>query len=357
MPNEDREDLERLRTQIARIEERARRLQGIVDDLTGRVEAFDPMLDGSSRAGLPLEVFTRLAVMGAGFHVEGSFSFMAPNEDGAKSVDRSVDTHALCRSAHVVPPNDWHPGFTVNETDHLLIECKQRREGVRWIFFELPTGKFWDGEHKPKHLYSKGLEQRPGKSDAKESTAATGLEKGLWQLELAFMPFLRMLEMRAPTRESLAKTRDEIHLILVTNAELFVFEPPATFDALRDAPPGSLFKAVDEVLVGREMREHLRNHQRDERVDVGQLRDRGYMRIGKDKYETVLDAFAERVPWVRVVRFSALPGLLESLKKPGHDQYGRRFSLGPGGMEYDPVILREQVREYMHRPSPGLPKP
>lgn len=255
--SEERRRHEELRQQIAKLEERAQNLGKRLARYEAGLEKSPPMLASVMREGVPLEIFTRLALIEAGFTVHGFFQYHSLNSDGSQ-IERSVDIYVSRDSTYTVPlDRGSRAGESWPERNHLLVESKQRRPGVTWIFCHLPGSvEPISGVPSDVALVNFGYELRPG-AQAQAAKEATGLnlkpkpstkdvEYGIEQLEYAYTPKLVDIELEwsrdykrhhPVSRLAPGVRHDHMWCVLVTNARLMLFKPPKTFAELESESP------------------------------------------------------------------------------------------------------------------------
>ncbi len=245
------EQFEQMRKKLAVLEQRESELTKRIDRLVGKLGAFDPELNALMREGLPLDLFTRSALLSKKYEVHGYYPYHLFNTDGS-SVERSIDIYASHESIYTVPEDGGRlAGQSWPERNNLLIECKQRREGVRWLFCFLPTSKKeWSiaGEEVP--VMNAGFELRPTSEGYQSSANPKDVKNAIAQLNEAYIPFLVTREPAPEQKHSSyhvrARRGENTWLLLVTNATLKVFEPPESFEELlkEEAANSTLFTEV-----------------------------------------------------------------------------------------------------------------
>jgi hypothetical protein len=135
------EEIERLRKKLSGLEERERELSNRLYRLTGRIGNVDPELTAFMREGLPLELFTRASLLDNGYEVHSYYLYHLINPDGSKT-ERSVDIYASGEITFTVPEGEGlMSGKSWPERNSLLVEIKQRRGNVLWLFCLLPTSQ------------------------------------------------------------------------------------------------------------------------------------------------------------------------------------------------------------------------
>lgn len=238
--NEVEESIEKLRQKLAALERRESELSKKYDRLIGKVDKFDPEINALMREGLPLELFTRVALLESHYEVHGYYPFYRNNTDGTK-VERSVDIYASRDSTYTVPEGKGsRSGESWPERNNLLVEIKQRRENVRWLFCYLPTSKKqWSVAGKNIPIVNSGFEFRPSEQGLKSSGNPKDVNNAIAQLNQAYIPFLVERErgedgyLRNHThRFQSGHVHEHTWLLLVTNATLKVFKSQDDFKAL-----------------------------------------------------------------------------------------------------------------------------
>jgi hypothetical protein len=200
-------------------------------------------------SGLPLEYEIAKILVSKDFPVIADYTYERDNETG-QPIDRSIDIHATAYT----PLGDPH---VVDGTLHLLVECKRRQDGTKWLF--LPDVNIGDTSYiyygcavhvyddcsayvvdkSPSYKFTettpccyKGIELRQGD---KGGAYDNELKRGLDQLRYA-MP----LVLTTAIMHSLMGHRDDNHPfilcpIMVTDAELYVLHKGFTAAKLRAA--------------------------------------------------------------------------------------------------------------------------
>jgi hypothetical protein len=252
MLSHERQRHEELRQKIAKLEERAENLRKQFARHELGMEKWSPMLASVMREGVPLEIFTRLALIDAGFSAHGLFQYHSFNSDGS-FIERSVDIYATRENTFTVPADrGQRAGESWPERNHLIVEAKQRRAGVTWVFCQLPGSvEPVVGVPSDVPLVNFAYELRPtgqaqkakeaNEPDLKAKPNTKDVENGIEQLEYAYMPKLVDIEQewlgdykrpRSVGRLASGVRRDHLWCLLVTNARLMLFKPPKTFAEL-----------------------------------------------------------------------------------------------------------------------------
>jgi hypothetical protein len=219
------DDIEGPRKTIAALEKRAETLEKRYDRIVGKADEFVPKTTAIMREGIPLEIFTRLSLINSDFEVIGiyPYDYISRERD---AVERSVDIYA---SRDSVYSEEGKP--PLYERNHLLVEVKQRRAGVEWIFSTLPKSKKdWSIAGDVIPVANSGFEIRPTEGGLTNSGNPKDVANAIAQLNEAYMPFtlgLRQggsIEMPGYSRRYAAnKGHDYVWLLLVTNAKLKYF--------------------------------------------------------------------------------------------------------------------------------------
>ncbi|MFZ5865772.1 MAG: hypothetical protein ACOYXY_07825 [Thermodesulfobacteriota bacterium] len=185
------ERIEKLRKKLAELERKELDLSKKFDRLIGKTNKFDPELNAIMREGLPLELFTRAALLANDYQVHGYYSFHLMNQDGSKT-ERSIDIYASRKSTYTVPPGKGsRSGETWPERNNLLVEIKQRRPSVRWLFCLLPTAKkAWSVAGPDVPVVNAGFELRPTDGGYKTSGNSKDVMNAIAQVNEAYIPFV-----------------------------------------------------------------------------------------------------------------------------------------------------------------------
>ncbi len=309
------EQLEQMRKKLAGLEQRELDLTKRIDRLVGKLDAFDPELNALMREGLPLDLFTRSALLSKKYEVHGYYPYHLFNTDGS-SVERSIDIYASHESIYTVPEDGGRlAGQSLPERNNLLIECKQRKEGVRWLFCFLPTSnKEWSiaGEDVP--VVNAGFELRPTNEGYQSSANPKDVKNAIAQLNEAYIPFLVSREPEPEPNPSTyhdSRTRRGEHtwLLLVTNATLKVFEPPESFEELlkEEAANSNLFTEVPWLVFKPDRTLAQMFHQQ---AAVKALP------IGPDREPSIPRLMADHTHEVHIVNFQYLSEFLALVEDP-----------------------------------------
>ena len=114
------EEFEKLRKLLASLEKRATALDARLAKLEGKTDQYTPRTMAIMREGIPLEIFSRSALIENEFEVIGQYPYdMHDRERG--QVERSIDIHAMKDSVYTVPPNGGaRSGESWPERSHIL---------------------------------------------------------------------------------------------------------------------------------------------------------------------------------------------------------------------------------------------
>ena len=264
------QELLKLRKQIAKLEDRAQSVEKRFDRIVRKMDAYAPRSTAIARTGLPLEISTRLALLEAEYEVHGDYPFLY-HSIGREPLERSVDIYASRDSTYVAPEDSPRAGTSHEERDHLLVEVKQRRAGVEWIFCSLPKSREdWNclGDSVP--TANAGFELRPGDKDIKPDPNEASVDNAIAQLNQAYIPFVLATETGgcietpgASITISARNRRDCTRLLLVTNAALKLFEVPSDLDVFfsGEVLDESVFKDVPWISYHPKSTLSLRYHQ------------------------------------------------------------------------------------------------
>jgi hypothetical protein len=282
------------------------------------------------REGIPLEIFTRLSLVNSDFEVIGIYPYEYISRE-RDAVERSVDIYASRDS--VYSEEGKQPLY---ERNHLLVEVKQRRAGVEWIFSTLPKSKKdWSIAGDVIPVANSGFEIRPTEGGLTNSGNPKDVANAIAQLNEAYMPFtlgLRQggsIEMPGYSRRYAAnKGHDYVWLLLVTNAKLKYFIPPEIFHEIGSSADHEqgLFKEVPWVAFQPEASISMRYHQEET------IQRSGYRHtIKPDSVERhVVDAERKHTHEVHVVRYDHLPAFVALVNDPPRMK-SIQFSLSVGG--------------------------
>ncbi|HEY0868864.1 MAG TPA: hypothetical protein VGD55_00555 [Acidothermaceae bacterium] len=309
-----------MRVGLSKLEARVETATKQLARLEGGTEKFGPMLTSVMREGIPLEVFTRMALADSGYKVHGRYLYKFYNSDGW--IERSVDVYATQERTFTVPPDGGRQaGESWPERDHLLVEAKQRRNGVTWIFCHLPSSEK-NHHFAPRDVphVNFGYELRPGEHGPKPTGNTKDVENGLAQLEYAYIP--KMVDVHNQWKtdhqhlgprvfRGNGVRRDSTWALLVTNARLMLFKPPATLAELEQDPPprdDRLFVEAPWLVYQSQPSLHLLGHQA---THVGPLRG---IPEGDDIVLPVL--MADQSCQVHIVNYNHLPRFLRLVEDP-----------------------------------------
>jgi hypothetical protein len=228
----------------------------------------------------------------------------------------------------------------------LLVEAKQRKAGVKWLFFHLPkTESTFNVAPEGVPVATTGFELRPGQVETSgDKSNPKDVANGLAQLQYGFVPFhVHLAQENQPELPQHQTTYAlEEHnitwLVLVTSAELFMFTPPEAFKDLEGQKvAGRFFRPVPWVLCQPEQNLNLRTHQ-TRCMEV-------YWSSGSD---TTQAARRQRVraemrmhsPEVHVVNFEHLPRFLELVDNPPRIKEIQISVSVDGAPPGDPIVIK-----------------
>jgi hypothetical protein len=265
------DEYEGLRKKIAALEERAGALERRYEKLVGKADEFTPRINAIMRGGIPLEIFSRQSLIEADFDVFGIYPFDYINKERGIT-ERSVDIYATKDSTYTVPEGSGkRSGESWPERSHLLVEIKQRRKGVEWIFCTLPTSKkefSIAGSEIP--IANAAFEIRSKESGSNTDGNPNDIANAVSQLNQAYLPFQLGILMKDSLnlpgmmrQYALPNGRNNIWLLLITNATLKFFMPPGAFHEIGSSPEhdSTLFKEVPWVVFQPEQSLSLQHHQ------------------------------------------------------------------------------------------------
>ena len=86
------DDSDAFRKKIAELEKRAETLEKRFARLVGQADQFAPRTTSIMREGIPLDIFSRLALLENDFEVFGSYAYTLYDKD-RDEVERSVDIY------------------------------------------------------------------------------------------------------------------------------------------------------------------------------------------------------------------------------------------------------------------------
>jgi hypothetical protein len=264
---------EGLRKRLAELEARVEAVRRQLAKIEPSAENLTPMLSAVMREGIPLEIFTRLALIEAGYTVAGHYPFKYYNLDGTW-IERSVDIYGTKDRTYTVPPDSGRrSGQSWPERAHLVVEAKQRRRGVTWVFCELPTSAPQKSGPSDVPTVNFGFELRPGEQSPRATGNTKDVENGLAQLQYAYLPKLVEIEVAwhedhknvlGYHRLSEGTRRDSLWNLLVTNARLMLFRQPTALAQLEGEPSprdDDLFIEAPWLIFQGEPTLHLVEHQ------------------------------------------------------------------------------------------------
>jgi hypothetical protein len=265
------DELERLKKQASELATKLEALERRYSRLIGKVDEYVPRTTAIMREGLPLEIFSRMALMERDFQVFGLYPFQYLSESQT-AVERSVDMYAVRDSVYTVPEGRGRmSGQSWPERNHLLVEVKQRRLGVQWIFAQKPTSfqpLSIAGTGVP--VANSGFEIRPSEAGANTGANPKDVNNAISQLNQAYLPFyvdlLAHRSHEAPGRSwrySSVNGKDHVYLILITNAKLRYFSPPSKLGDIAGNPEqeDQFFPEVPWVIFQPEHTAGLQYHQ------------------------------------------------------------------------------------------------
>ncbi len=320
------DELDRLRKQISEFAAKMEALEKRYSKLIGKIEGYVPRTTATMREGLPLEIFSRMALMERDFKVFGLYPYQYFSESQT-AVERSVDIYAMRDSIYTVPDGRGHmSGKSWPERNHLLVEVKQRRLGVEWIFAQKPTsfqtvGPVASGVP----IANSGFEIRPGDAGLSSSPNPRDVNNAIAQLNQAYLPFyvdlLADRSFEAPGtswRYSSLNGKDQIYLILITNAKLRYFSPPQKFSDVEVdlSQEDSLFPEVPWVIFQPEHTAGLQYHQQKivaaakASSEIKPLRDTSLDGI------QLLEYLAKHTHEIHIINFDHLDKVVDLVKDP-----------------------------------------
>jgi hypothetical protein len=309
------EKFEELRAKLLTLEKRETELTKRVDRIVGKLDAFDPEINALMREGLPLDLFTRVALLTNKYDVHGYYPYHLINLDGTK-VERSIDIYASREGIYTVPEGEGaRAGQSWPERNNLLVECKQRRENVRWLFCFLPTSeKEWSVAGKEVPIVNAGFELRPSNEGFQSAANPKDVKNAIAQLNEAYIPFLvnREKEPKPGQRgldEREKKFGEHTWLLLVTNSTLKVFQPPESFEELlkNEASANDLFTEVPWLVFKPDATLALMLHQMEAVADLS---------TAEDCKPSIPHLLAEDAHEVHIVNFKYLSEFLTLVEDP-----------------------------------------
>jgi hypothetical protein len=320
------DELERQRKQIAELATKLEALEKRYNRLIGKVDGYVPRTTAIMREGLPLEIFSRMALKERDFTVFGLYPYRYFSESQA-AVERSVDIYAVRDSVYTVPEGRGNlSGKSWAERNHLLIEVKQRKLGVEWIFAQKPTSfqaLSVAGSDVP--VANSGFEIRPGETGLSASANPKDVNNAIAQLNQAYLPFYVNLfahrSFEAPGtswRYSSVNGKDHVYLILITNAKLRFFSPPPKFGDIDGASAleNSMFIEVPWVIFQPEHTSGLQYHQQTVFADA---RDGGEIKTLENTNISgisLLQYLAKHAHEIHIINFDHLDKVVDLVKNP-----------------------------------------
>jgi hypothetical protein len=319
-------DFEKQQKRIAELDKKLDALEKRYNKLLGRADEYIPRTTATMREGLPLEIFSRMAPIERDFRVLGlyAYSYFSKSES---VVERSIDIYAVRDSTYTVPEgHSKMSGKSWPERDHLLIEVKQRRPGVEWIFAQKPTSQGYTsvaGSNVP--VANSGFEIRPNESGLSSNPNPKDVNNAIYQLNQAYMPFRVDLSAKrsfeAPGTSwqyASSNGRDQIYLILITNAKLRYFSPPPKFSDIGDhkSEDENLFPEVPWIIFQPEHSVGLQFHQKEVLRRAHAAGEIGTAGAGGNKDPDLLEYLAKFAYEIHIINFDHLDKVVELVKKP-----------------------------------------
>lgn len=320
------DELERLKKQISELAAKAEALEKRYSRLIGKVDGYVPRTTSIMREGLPLEIFSRAALMERDFRVFGLYPYQYFSENQT-DVERSIDIYAMRDSVYTVPDGQGRmSGKSWPERNHLLIEVKQRRLGVEWIFAQKPAsfqGLNVAGSNVP--MANSGFEIRPSETGVTGSANPRDVNNAIAQLNQAYLPFyvdlLAHRSFEAPGtswRYSSLNGKDHVYLILITNAKLRYFSPPPKFSEISGnaTEEEALFTEVPWVIFQPEHTPGLQYHQQrvvraaQDSKEVKPIEDTSVDGVG------LLQFLAKHTHEIHIINFDHLDKVVDLVKDP-----------------------------------------
>lgn len=267
------DDVENLRKRLQGLEARADNLQNRYEKLIGKADEFTPRTNAIMRAGIPLEIFSRQSLIEANFEVFGIYPFEYINRQN-ELTERSVDIYGARDTVYTVPEGSGQrSGESWPERIHLLVEIKQRRKGVEWVFSTLPISmKQYSIAGAEIPVANSAFELRANESGSGNSVNPNDVNNAISQLNQSYMPFkiglITNLSIEFPgmsKQYAIHNGRDHVWLLLITNTPLKYFTPPDKFSDIGLSPDHDsvLFKEVPWVAFQPEPSLSLKYHQRE----------------------------------------------------------------------------------------------
>ncbi len=214
------------------------------------------------------------------------------------------------------------------ERNHLLIEVKQRRLGVEWIFAQNPTSFQAMGVARSGvPVANSGFEIRPSDTGLSANANPKDVNNAIAQLNQAYLPFyvdlLAHRSFEAPGtswRYSSLNGKDHVYLILITNAKLRYFSPPPKFSDIEADPTQEnwLFPEVPWVIFQPEHTAGLQYHQQkvfaaaQNSKEIEPLKDRG------TDSASLLQYLAKHTHEIHIINFDHLDKVVDLVKTPAN---------------------------------------
>lgn len=318
MENNDGKNSEILRKALAALEKRAEILEKRFDRIIGKADEFTPRTSAIMREGVPLEIYSRLSLMNAGFDVHGIYSFPYRTTE-SQDIERSVDVYAVRDSVYTFPEGKGRmSGQSWPERTHVLVEVKQRRPGVEWVFSHKPI------THNPGTAHTApvvdtGFEIRPSESGMSSAANPKDVNNAIAQLNQAYMPFhVGLLNKENLVQTGISKQysahhgREDIILLLITNAKIKVFNPPNDFYSMdeEERKDEVFFSEEPWVIFHPENSMWLRHHQKHTAQKAFPPLEQG-----GSKYE-MMQSMVDSSHEVHIVNFDHLGKFFDMIKDP-----------------------------------------
>lgn len=318
MVSNENNNLESLRKTLVALEKRAEVLEKRYDRIIGKADQFVPRTSAVMREGVPLEIYSRLSLMNAGFDVHGIYSFVYRTTE-SQDIERSVDVYAVRDSVYTVPEGKGQmSGQSWPERMHVLVEVKQRRPGVEWVFSHKPLTHNPGTAHQAP-LVNTGFEIRPSESGISSSANPKDVNNAIAQLNQAYMPFYvgllnkdKLVQTGMSKQYAAHSGREDITLLLITNAKLKVFNPPIDFYSIyeEERKDEAFFSEEPWVIFHPENSLWLKHHQKyTTQKALPPVEQRG------SKYE-MMQWMVDHSHEVHIVNFDHLEKFLNMLKDP-----------------------------------------
>lgn len=315
---------EELRNKLVVLERRADNLEKKFDRIVGKSDEYVPRTTALMREGIPLEIFSRIAIIDGGFSVFGTYPFKYFNNK-ENYIERSVDIYAMRDSVYTVPDGKGRmSGQSWPERDHLLVEVKQRKPGVEWIFSRKPTSvdqQYWAFDENP--IANVGFEIRPNENGISNSPNMKDVNNAISQLNQAYMPFMfdmvTKAEIKIPgmsARISSDHGKDHVYLLLVTNARLRMLTPPEKFsDVGPSTSEDDLFKEVPWISFHPEISISLQGHQQVLVDKIMNFRNTAFGAVETQFYD-IANIMKDYSHEVHIVNFDHLAQFFNFVKNP-----------------------------------------